>query len=139
MFDLILPTTTNIKVFLYGECGGTEYNATTWYDHWNGSSRGGATRNVVNGGYFHRGYGTHIYITGQFRHFRNYLVNFEKSYAINQTGAYNEFVIQKLTKVSSEPKLLGLSMTWVFENETAGSGVTLDGSSYFYIEKVQTI
>ena len=65
-------------------------------------------------------------------------MNFGKSYAINQTGAYNEFVIQKLTKVSSEPKLLGLSMSWVFENEAAGStsAVNLDGSSYFYIEKV---
>ena len=26
MFDLILPTSTSIKVFLYGECGGTRYN-----------------------------------------------------------------------------------------------------------------
>ena len=110
MFDLILPTTTNIKVFLYGECGGTGYNVTSWYDHWNGSSRGSSTQNDVNGGYFHRGYGTHIYISGQFRHLGD-LVNFGKSYAINQTGGYNEFVIQKLTKVSSEPKLLGLSMS----------------------------
>ena len=52
MFDLIFPTSTNIKVFLYGECGGTGYNATSWYDHWNGSSRGGSTQNDVNGGYF---------------------------------------------------------------------------------------
>ena len=37
MFDLVLPTSTNIKVFLYGECGGMGYNATTWYDHWNTS------------------------------------------------------------------------------------------------------
>ena len=139
MFDLIFSTSTNVKVFLYGECGGTRYNATTWHDHWNGSSRSGSTQNDVNGGYFHRGYGTHIYISEQFRHFGNHLVNFGKSYAINQTGAYNEFVIQKLTKVSSEPKLLGLSMSWVFENETAGSGVNPYGSSYFYIEKVQTI
>ena len=58
---------------------------------------------------------------------------------MSQTGSFNEFVVQKLTKVSSEPKLLGLSMSWVFENETAGSAVNLDGSSYFYVEKVQTI
>ena len=139
MFDLIFPTATSIKVFLYGECGGMGYDATTWYDHWNGSSRGGSTQNDVNGGYFQRGYGTHIYISGEFRHFEDHLVNFGKSYAINQTGAYNEFVIQKLTKVSSEPKLLGLCMSWIFENETAGSGVNLDGSSYFYVGKVQTI
>ena len=121
------------------KCGGTGYDATTWYDHWNASSRGGSTQNNVNGGCFHRGYGTHIYISGEFRHFGDHLVNFGKSYAISQTGAYNEFLIQKLTKVSFEPKLLGLSMSWVFENETAGSGVNLDGGSYFYTEEVQTI
>ena len=55
MFDLIFSTSTSVKVFLYGECGGTGYNATMWYDHWNGSSRGGSTQNDVNGGYFHRG------------------------------------------------------------------------------------
>ena len=32
MFDLIFPTATSIKFFLYGECGGTGYDATTWYD-----------------------------------------------------------------------------------------------------------
>ena len=83
MFDLIFPTSTNIKVFLYGECGGTGYNATTWYYHWNGSSRGGSTQKDVNGGYFHREYGTHIYISGEFRHFGDRLVNLGKSYAIN--------------------------------------------------------
>ena len=62
MFDLIFSTNTSIKVFLYGECGETGYNTTTWYDHWNGSSRGGSTQDDVNGSYFHRGYGTHIYM-----------------------------------------------------------------------------
>ena len=33
MFDLILPTSTSIKVFLYGECGGTGYSVTTWYSY----------------------------------------------------------------------------------------------------------
>ena len=28
-------------------------------------------------------------------------------------------------------------MSWAFENETAGSAVNLDGSSYFYVEKVK--
>ena len=139
MFDLILPTSTSIKVFLYGECGGTGYEATIWYDHWDSSFRGGDTQSNASGGYFYRGYGTHIYFSGQFRYFGDKLVNFGKAYAINQSGAYNEFVIQRIVKNSSEPKLLGLSMSWVFENETAGSAVTLEDSSYFYIEKVQTI
>ena len=61
MFDLIFPTSTHIKVFLYGECGGTGYNATTWYYHWDTNTQSGAAQNNVNGGYFHRGYGSHIH------------------------------------------------------------------------------
>ena len=47
--------------------------------------------------------------------------------------------MQKLEKVSSEPKLLGLHMTWVFENETAGQAIGLTDDSYFYIERVKSI
>ena len=106
MFDLVLPTSTSIKVFLYGECGGTGYSVTTWYSYWNGSYQGGDTQNDASGGCFQRGYGTHIYFSGQFRCFGDRIVNFGKAYAINQTGAFNEFVIQKITKSSTEPKLL---------------------------------
>ena len=58
---------------------------------------------------------------------------------MNQIGAYNEFVVQKLTANSDQPVVLGTDMTWIFENVSAGSGVTLESGSYFYIEKVQTI
>ena len=139
MFDVILTSSQNIKVFLHGECGGTGYKATTWYDHWDIQSRGGSTQNNASGGYFLRGHGTHIYFSGEFRNFGDRLVNFGKAYAINESGEYIEFVIQKLNKNSDQTKLLGLSMPWLFENETAGNNVPLDSSSYFYIEKVQTI
>ena len=32
-FDLILTSSETIKVFLYGECGGTGCKATSWYQH----------------------------------------------------------------------------------------------------------
>ena len=126
-----------IKVFLYGECGGAGYKATTWYDHWDSQSRGGSTQSNASGGYFLRGHGTHIYFSGEFRNFGDRLVNFGKAYAINK--ALHTILIQKLNKNSDQTKLLGLSMTWLFQNETAGNNVSLDTSSYFYIEKVQTI
>ena len=139
MFDVNLTSSQIIKVFFYDECEGTGYKASTWYDHWDSQSRGGSTQNNASGGYFLRGHGTHIYFSGEFRNFGDTIVKFGKAYAVNQSGAYNEFVIQRLNKNSDQTKLLGLSMTWLFENETAGNGVNLDGSSYFYIEKVQTI
>ena len=33
-FDIFLPTSKLIKVFLYGECGGTGYKANTKYKYW---------------------------------------------------------------------------------------------------------
>ena len=84
-------------------------------------------------------YGKHIHITGHFRNFGKKVINYGKSYAMIDSGAYNEFVLQKIVTSSNELKVLGLDMTWLFENETAGSAVTLEGDSYFYIEKVQTI
>ena len=138
-FDLILASSETIKVFLYGECGGTGYKATTWYQHWNGTFHGHTKQDNANGGYFHLAYGTHIHFEGHFRNFGNNVVNFGKSYGMNESGAYNEFVVQKLTVNPSETKIFGLSMTWLFENNTAGRNVPVDASSYFYVEKVQSI
>ena len=47
--------------------------------------------------------------------------------------------MQRLEKINSEPKLLGLHMTWVFENESAGQAVNLTDDSYFYIERLKSI
>ena len=66
VFDLVFPVSRNIKVFLYGECGGTGYNATTWYTHWNNNYQSNTTQNAIHGGYFHRGYGYSIHFSGEF-------------------------------------------------------------------------
>ena len=66
VFDLVFPVSRNIKVFLYGECGGTGYNATTWYTHWNNNYQSNTAQNAIHGGYFHRGYGYSIHFSGEF-------------------------------------------------------------------------
>ena len=140
VFDIFLATTSqSIKVFLYGECGGAGYKATTTYEHWDGTAHGTTKQNNVADGYFHRMHRKHLHVAGSFRNYGKKLVNYGKAYAMNESEAYNEFVLQNITANSDEPVVLGTDMTWLFENETAGSGVTLDADSYFYIEKVQTI
>ena len=139
IFDLFLTSAQNVKVFLYGECGGTGYKATTTYEHWSGTAHGTAKQNNVADGYFHRMHGSHIHISGSFRNYGKKLINYGRANAMNETGSYNEFVLQNLTANSDEPVVLGASMTWEFENETPGSGLTFTTDSYFYIEKVQTI
>ena len=139
IFDIFLASSQNIKVFLYGECGGTGYKATTTYEHWSNTAHGTTKQNNVADGYFHRMHGTHLHITGSFRNYVKKFINYGKAYAMNESGAYNEFVLQNITSNSDEPVVLGTDMTWEFENETVGRGVTLSMDSYFYIEKVQTI
>ena len=140
IFDLFLSTTgQNVKVFLNGECGGTGYKATTTYEHWSGTAHGTAKQVDATGGYFHRMHGKHIHISGSFRNYGKKIINYGRASAMNETGAYNEFVLQNLTANSDEPVVLGASMTWEFENKTPGSGLTFTTDSYFYIEKVQTI
>ena len=139
IFDLFLTSSQNVKVFLYGECGGTRYKATTTYEHWSGTAHGTSKQNNVADGYFHRMHGSHIHISGSFRNYGKKIINYGRASAMNETGAYNEFVLQNLTANSDEPVVFGSDMTWEFENETPGSGLSFTTDSYFYIEKVQTI
>ena len=53
---------------------------------------------------------------------------------LNSEGVYNRFLKQELEKIFSEPKLLGLHMTWVFENETTGQAVNLTDDLYLHRE-----
>ena len=118
-FDIILASTAqSVKVFLYGECGGSGYKATTTYEHWDGTAHGTTKQNNVADGYFHRMYGRHVHVTAHFRNFGKKVINYGKSYSMNDAGAYNKFVLQKIVANSDEPKVLGLDMTWLFENET---------------------
>ena len=134
IFDIFLTSSQSVKVFLYGECGGTGYKATTTYKHWSGTAHGTEKQNNV-----HRMHGTHLHFSGSFRNYGKKIINYGRASAMNETGAYNEFVLQNLTANSDEPVVLGTDMTWEFENETSGRGLTFTTDSYFYIEKVQTM
>ena len=140
VFDLHFSRSYNIKVFLYGECGGVGYNASSLYEKWNFTRKVKEEQRPILAGYFHRGSGSNINISGEFRHYGDYLTNFGVSYALNGNGlSYNKFLRQKLEKVSWEKKLLGLNMSWIFENETAQQSLTMDGDSYFYLERVRSL
>ena len=137
LLTCFFSTSRNIKIFLYGECGGVGYTASTWYTHWNNNYQGNESQNKLLGGYFHRGYGVGIHFSEEFRHFRDHLTNFGISRAINSAGVFNEFLVQKLEKTASELKLLGLHMTWVFENETSGQATIYNNNNnnnvYLYL------
>ena len=136
-FDLmiILRRSKTLNVFLYGECGETGYDVSTNYKNYSSSSTTFTkhTQNNASGGYFHKGSGKLIQI------YRGSVINYGRSYALSEDGASNEFLLQRLVAHVSEPRFFGKEITWLFENEGAGSAIDLKQDSYFYIEKVQTI
>ena len=89
VFDSHFTTSTAIKVYLYGECGGIGYKAWTKYSHWNQNYQGHETQTGTLAGYFTRGYGYKVHFSGEFRHFGDQLTNFGRAYSINGEGVYN--------------------------------------------------
>ena len=83
IFDLFLTSTKNVKVFLYGECGGAGYKATTTYEHWDGTAHGTSKQNNAADGYFHRMHGSHIHISVSFRNYGKKIINYGRANAIN--------------------------------------------------------
>ena len=91
VFDVHLSSSRNIKVFLYGECGGVGYKATTWYTHWNNNYQGNEKQNNFHDRYFPRGYGNIVHFSGEFRHLGDHLTNFGISRALNSAGFLTSF------------------------------------------------
>ena len=139
IIDLSLTSSENMQIYFFGECGGTGFKATTTYEHWSGTAHGTGKQNNVANGYFLRMHGSHIHLSGSFRNYGKKIINYGKALGMNQTGGYNEFVLQNLTANQNKRAFLGSVMKWLFENEVVGKGITLTTDSYFYIEKVQTI
>ena len=136
-FDVFFTTSLECKIFLFGECGGTRSNATTWYRHVTSNNSTNVTQNSADGGYFHRADGRSSYIEGSFRKYGASVVNYGRAHSLANDGRLHDFVIQKLVAKPTESNVLGMSMTWLFENVAVGSGVTLESEFLFVITKVQ--
>ena len=105
-FGLILRRSKTLKVFLYGECGGTGYHVSTNCKHYGSSSTTFTkhTQNNASGGYLHKGSGKHIHIAGFFRNYKGSVINYGRSCALSEDGAFNEFLLQRLVAHIREPK-----------------------------------
>ena len=136
VFDIFLTSSQLVKVYLYGQCGERGFTATTKYAHWDGTARGATNQTSAAGGYFSRMHGNSLHLTGSFRNSNQKITNYGKGLALNSTGAYNDFTLQKITATST---ILGNNMTWAFVNEKTDGSLNFATDSYFYIEKVQTI
>ena len=64
--DVVLTTSRGYDVMLWGDCGGSGYNASTKYKYWSWSYENKIFHNGVQGGIFHRSTGKRVRIQGSF-------------------------------------------------------------------------
>ena len=64
--NIVLTTSRGYNIALWGDCGGSGYNASTEYNYWSPNSRNKAKQDNVQGGYFQRATGKMLRIKGSF-------------------------------------------------------------------------
>ena len=64
--DIVLTTSRGYNIMLWGDCGGSGYNASTKYKYWKWNFQNNIAHNDAQGGYFHRGTGKRMRIKGLF-------------------------------------------------------------------------
>ena len=148
-FNPALDAAKGFDVYMYGECGGSGFKASTLYRFWSWDRSGNNDKtkqtNMV-GGRFQRAHGKKISIIGSFRNHGDHVENLGKPYSLNYDpdeiqGHTYEFMIQNL-KINpagaTGKKILGRSLIFIFEPDNNGT-MTIGGDSYFSISRNETL
>ena len=145
--DISSDYTDSFDIYMYGESGGSGFNASTLYRYWasdylTGKDFNPVKQNNTHGGYFLRAAGKKVQLVGSFRYFGDPIVNRGKPYSVNTdestlTGKTYEFLAQKLSLNSTytqSTKILGLNLTFVIEPDNNAT-LDINSESYFSITK----
>ena len=113
--DVVLTTSRGYDVMLWGDCGGSGYNASSKYKYWSWSYENKIAHNDVQGGLFHRGTGKRVRIQGSFLNQGTRIYGQEISLSLDyENGKTYEFVMQDLVSRSPD-HILGNSIYFVFQ------------------------
>ena len=113
--DIVLTASRGFNIMLWGDCGGSGYNASTKYKYWSWSLTNKIAQNDAQGGYFHRGAGKRTRIKGSFLNHGTRIFGQEISLSLDyEEGITYEFMKQHLVSRSSD-HILGNSICFVFE------------------------
>ena len=113
--DVVLTTSRGYDVMLWGDCGGSGYNASTKYKYWSWSYENKIAHNDVQGGIFHRGTGKRVRIQGSFLNQGTRIYGQEISLSLDyENGKTYEFVVQDLVSRSTD-HILGNAIYFVFQ------------------------
>ena len=113
--DVVLTTSRGYDVMLWGDCGGSGYNASTKYKYWSWSYENKIAHNDVQGEIFHRGTGKRVRIQGSFLNQGTRIYGQETSFSLDyENGKTYEFVMQDLVSRSTD-HILGNAIYFVFQ------------------------
>ena len=91
---IVLTTSRGYNIMLWGDCGGSGYNASTKYKYWSWSLTNRKQQNYVQGGFFHRGTGKRTRIKGSFLNQGTRIYGQEIALSLDyEEGKTYEFVI----------------------------------------------
>ena len=115
--DVVLTTSRGYDVMLWGNYGGSGYNASSKYKYWSWSYENKIAHNDVQGGLFHRGTGKRVRIQGSFLNQGTRIYGQEISLSLDyENGKTYEFVMQDLVSRSTD-HILGNSIYFVFQSD----------------------
>ena len=115
--DVVLTTSRGYDVMLWGDCGGSGYNASSKYKYWSWSYENKIAHNDVLGGLFHRGTGKRVRIQGSFLNQSTRIYGYAQEISLSldyENGKTYEFVMQDLVSRSTD-HVLGNSIYFVFQ------------------------
>ena len=113
--NIVLTTSRTYNIALWGDCGGSGYNASTKYRFWSWDLENKSKQDNVQGGYFHRATGKKVHIKGSFLNRGIHVYGQEISTSLDyEQGQTCEFMMQNLESRSSD-HVLGNAIYFVFE------------------------
>ena len=113
--NIELSSSVGYNVALWGDCGGSGYNASTKYKYWSWGLTNKIKQDNIQGGYFHRATGKKVFIKGTFLNKGTNVDGIEISMSKDyEHGKTYEFVLQHLESRSNE-NILENSIYFVFE------------------------
>ena len=128
---VVLTTSRGYNITLWGDCGGSGYNASTVYKYSSWTITDNKVKqDNVQGGYFHRATGKRVRIKGSFLNQGTRIFGQEISVSLDyEKGNTHEFVKQHLASRSSD-HVLGNAIYFVFEPDN-NKTMSFRGETYF--------
>ena len=133
--DVVLTTSRGYNITLWGDCGGSGYNASTKYKYWSWSFENKFAQNNALGGYFHRGTGKRTRIKGSFLNQGTRIYRQEISLSLDyEEGKTYEFVMQDLVSRSTD-HILGNAIYFVFDPDNQRT-MDFTNETYFSFKRL---